>query len=54
MMTLLTIINTIILVILFGDKVVEIIKKRILDKTDLDEKLVEAIKDLINKNKKGN
>jgi hypothetical protein len=49
MVTILTIINTAILIILFGDRVREIIKEKILDKTDLDEKLVAAIKDLMDK-----
>lgn len=52
MMMVLTIINTVILLILFGDKVANIIKTKVLDKTTLDEQLVAAIKEIIAKIKK--
>ena len=50
--TLLLAVNTAILLILFGDKLRTWFKERVLDKTQLDEKLTAAIKDLIDKIKK--
>jgi len=52
MTTILTMVNTAILILLFGDRLWEIIKTKILDKTTLDEKLVAAVKDLAGKIKK--
>lgn len=52
MTNILLIINTAILIILFGDKLASIIKSRFLDKTELDEKVIAAIKELVGKIKK--
>ena len=50
--TIFTIVNTVFLIIIFGDVIRSWFKEKVLDKTDLDEKLVAAVKDLMSKIKK--
>jgi hypothetical protein len=46
MLTILTLINTVLLVIVLGDRI-----KTALDKTTIDDKVIEYLKNLVNKDK---